>query len=628
MDAPPGQGAHGVPVLHSLLCGISALALCTVLSAGERIVLDLPLPPAPAARSASPVASAPALEAALRAPRPGTEMAADSATPPDTVPAVEPAYRTVRLEVRRGGSLYELFVRHGLSRGDLVSIERGSRSLRKSLRRLRPGQAVTVTASPDGRVHRMRLERAGPKDLLIERRDGGAFAARKVADLPPPGKPRTTAAAASSVGAAARDEPSAADPDPAGLTGPAPRQQATQAPKASRPLTTAASDPARVAGPEAIAMTDGGVPSVQTVHRVTVRPGDSLYLIFARLGIPPTELANLMGSADEAQRLRRLIPGQSLMVGLDSGNRLSSLRVVLDETRALEIHRRADSFESRIHEVPLESRVTSATAVIENSLFLAGQREGLSDRVIMELVEIFGWDVDFALDVRAGDRFTVVFEELYKDGHKVRDGHILASEFVNRGRSVRAIRYVDDNGRAEYFSPEGLSMRKAFLRTPVNFSRISSRFTRGRMHPVLQRMRAHRGVDYAAPRGTPVKAAGDGRVVFAGRKGGYGKTVILKHGATYTTLYGHLSRLHRRARIGRRVEQGEIIGYVGSTGLATGPHLHYEFQVRGIHQDPLRVKLPKALPIDARYRDDFLRKSAPLVGQLDVLANTSVASND
>jgi murein DD-endopeptidase MepM/ murein hydrolase activator NlpD len=246
----------------------------------------------------------------------------------------------------------------------------------------------------------------------------------------------------------------------------------------------------------------------------------------------------------------------------------------------------------------------------------------------MKMVEIFGWDVDFALDVRAGDRFTVIYEELFKNGEKVRDGNILASEFSNRGRSIRAVRYVNEQGRAEYFSPNGFSMRKAFLRTPVNFRRISSRFNRGRIHPVLQRMRAHRGVDYAAARGTPIRAAGDGRVVLSGRKGGYGKTVVLQHGGTYTTLYAHMSRFHARARKGKRVEQGEVIGYVGKTGLATGSHLHYEFRVRGVHKDPLRVKLPKALPIDRRYKKDFLQKTRPLVAQLDVLARTSIASRN
>lgn len=370
-------------------------------------------------------------------------------------------------------------------------------------------------------------------------------------------------------------------------------------------------------------------PATQLPVRVmTVRAGDSLYAIFRRLGVSPQDLAQLLDADKQSRRLRSLRPGQELVMVLGAGRRLESLAIELSEEQTFRATRSGESYSVTVERHPLKRRLTTASAVIESSLFLAGQREGLSDRIIMELTEIFGWDVDFALDVRAGDRFTVIYEELFKNGKKVRDGPILASEFFNRGRSVRAIRYVHDSGRSEYFSPDGLSMRKAFLRTPVNFSRISSRFSRGRLHPVLQRMRAHKGVDYAAPRGTPIKATGDGRVVFAGRKGGYGKTVIVQHGATYTTLYAHMSRLHRRARSGKPVRQGDIIGYVGSTGLATGPHLHYEFRVRGVHADPLRVKLPKALPIEARYKRDFLEKSYSLVTQLDVLANTSLAASN
>lgn len=364
------------------------------------------------------------------------------------------------------------------------------------------------------------------------------------------------------------------------------------------------------------------------VQNVTVKRGDSLYAIFKRAGVPPQELARLLEAGEEAQRLRRLRPGQELTLSVSTDGLLHDMSVALDKTQTLRATRSGDAFNVSVEREPLERRTASASAVIEDALFLAGQREGLSDRLIMELVEIFGWDVDFALDVRAGDHFTVLFEELYKDGVKVGDGHILASEFVNRGRAVRAVRFVDESGRAEYFTPEGLSMRKAFLRTPVKFSRISSRFSNGRMHPVLQRMRAHKGVDYAAPTGTPIRAAGDGRVEFAGWKGGYGRAVILQHGSTYTTLYAHMSRLHKGVRTGVRVEQGSVIGYVGQTGLASGPHLHYEFRVRGVHQDPLGVKLPKALPIEARYKRDFLRDSAPLVAQLDRLARTRVASRD
>ena len=244
----------------------------------------------------------------------------------------------------------------------------------------------------------------------------------------------------------------------------------------------------------------------------------------------------------------------------------------------------------------------------------------------MQMAEIFGWDVDFARDIQAGDRFALVFEEQFKDGEKIGEGPIVAAEFTNRGRRVRAVRYVDPTGHADYFSPDGRSMRKAFLRTPVNFTRISSRFSFSRRHPILHKMRAHRGVDYAAPTGTAVKASGDGRVVFAGRDGGYGRTIVLRHGSVYTTLYAHLSRFSKGIRPGKRVEQGQIIGYVGSTGLATGPHLHYEFRVRGAHRDPLSVKLPQAAPLAEGYMDDFRSKAKPLLAKLDLTARTAIAT--
>ena len=244
------------------------------------------------------------------------------------------------------------------------------------------------------------------------------------------------------------------------------------------------------------------------------------------------------------------------------------------------------------------------------------------------MTDIFAWDVDFALDIRVGDRFALIFEEQFKGREKVGEGPIAAAEFMNRGRRIRAVRYIDSTGRSDYFSPDGRSMRKAFLRTPVNFTRISSRFNLKRRHPILHKLRAHRGVDYAAPRGTAVKASGDGKVIFAGRKGGYGRTVIVRHGSVYTTLYAHLSRFSKGIRSGKRVRQGQTIGYVGSTGLATGPHLHYEFRVRGAHRDPLKVKFPKAAPLEKRYMADFREKADPLLAKLDLLDTTSVATAD
>jgi len=240
----------------------------------------------------------------------------------------------------------------------------------------------------------------------------------------------------------------------------------------------------------------------------------------------------------------------------------------------------------------------------------------MSDRLIMDLVAIFGWDIDFALDIWEGDQFKVVYEEYYKDKDKVADGPILAAEFSNRGKVYRAVRYTSADGHTGYFSDTGASMRKAFLRTPLNFTRISSGFNLQRKHPILNRIRAHRGVDYAAPLGTPIRATGDGVVVYAGRKGGYGNALILRHGSTYNTLYAHMSRFASGMRRGARVDQGDILGYVGMTGLATGPHLHYEFQVDGIHRNPLTIALPRAEGIAANQVEQFEAATAPLLAQL------------
>ncbi len=359
-----------------------------------------------------------------------------------------------------------------------------------------------------------------------------------------------------------------------------------------------------------------------------VGAGESLYLIFKKQKLNPAELMLLLKAEPHGRRLKRLMPGQVLEFTLDDTRSLVALDLKLDQTRTLKFSREGHGFTSEIVEVPLERRVAHAAGRIEDSLFLAGQKAGLSNKVIMELVEIFGWDIDFALDIRSGDSFLVVFEELFKDGEKVADGNILAAEFVNRKDVYRAVRYQKPDGRVSYYSPDGASMRKAFLRTPVKFGRVSSRFNLRRKHPILHRIRAHRGVDYAAASGTPVRATGDGKIIFVGRKGGYGRTVILRHGSTYTTLYAHMSRYAKGIRSGKRVQQGQVIGYVGSSGLATGPHLHYEFRVRGRHRNPLTVKIPAAAPVPKELKADFEIKTKDLVAQLDVLSKTRIALSD
>jgi murein DD-endopeptidase MepM/ murein hydrolase activator NlpD len=235
----------------------------------------------------------------------------------------------------------------------------------------------------------------------------------------------------------------------------------------------------------------------------------------------------------------------------------------------------------------------------------------------MQLVAIYGWDIDFALDIRSGDCFSMIYEEHFKNGVKVSEGPITAAEFVNRGIPYRAIRFTHEDGHSDYYSDTGRSMRKAFLRTPVKFTRISSRFRLQRKHPILNTFRAHRGVDYAAPNRTPVKATGDGTVTYLGRKGGLGKAIILKHGGRYDTVYAHLSSYKKGLTTGQRVKQGQIIGYVGMTGLATGPHLHYEFRVKGVHRNPLTVQVPKANGIPAESMKYFMTQIEPLLAELD-----------
>jgi len=285
---------------------------------------------------------------------------------------------------------------------------------------------------------------------------------------------------------------------------------------------------------------------------------------------------------------------------------LQSLNRQISNTLTLSVARAGDGYAINYIENPFESTVVGHRARIESSLFEAGQKAGMSSRTIMTLAnQIFGWDIDFALDIRKGDEFGVLYEQKLQDGRYVSDGRVLAAEFVNQGKMHRAVWFESKDGEVEgYFTPEGKGMRKAFLRAPLDFTRISSTFNPRRLHPVSGRIRAHKGVDYAAPTGTPIWAAGDGRIEFAGRKGGYGNAVIIDHGRGITTLYAHMSRFNKSARNGRKVGQGEIIGYVGSTGASTGPHLHYEYRIKGEHKNPSTIPLPR-MEIPSQYLAEF-----------------------
>ncbi len=277
-------------------------------------------------------------------------------------------------------------------------------------------------------------------------------------------------------------------------------------------------------------------------------------------------------------------------------------------------------------ENPLETHERIVQGVIDSSLFEAVAKAGAHDQTALALADIFGWDIDFVLDIQPGDTFTATYDEISQDGTYIKDGPITAAMFVNRGKVYRAVRYVDPNGKAHYYTPEGLSMYRAFLRTPVEFTRISDRFNPNRRHPMLNTIRAHKGVDYAAPTGTPVRAAGDGRVQFAGQKGGYGNVLEIAHARGVVTVYGHLSRFGKGIRAGSKVTQGEVVAYVGMTGLATGPHLHYEYRVNGVHKNPQTVELPGAAPIDPAWRQDFDEKTALALAALEAPVGPALVS--
>ncbi len=364
----------------------------------------------------------------------------------------------------------------------------------------------------------------------------------------------------------------------------------------------------------------GPDPDWQTV---TVKSGDSMALIFSRLGLSPSELYRVMSLGKDVKRLKNIKPGQLIHFHIED-NKLSGLEYELNLTKTLSISLAEDKFQAEVVEHELDSMVKNASAVINDSLFMAGKRAGMTDNLIMQMVAIYGWDIDFVLDIRKGDSFTLIYEEKYKDGKKVADGPILAAEFNNRGHAIRAIRYAHQDGSIDYYDADGDAMRKAFLRTPVNFTRISSRFNLKRKHPILNKIRAHKGVDYAAPTGTPIKATGDGVVLHAGRKGGYGKTVILRHGGNYSTVYAHLHKYAKGVRNGKRVKQGQVIGYVGKSGLATGPHLHYEFRINGVHRNPLTVDLPHAESIDKKELADFKNSITPMLAELDRITGKTI----
>jgi murein DD-endopeptidase MepM/ murein hydrolase activator NlpD len=355
---------------------------------------------------------------------------------------------------------------------------------------------------------------------------------------------------------------------------------------------------------------------------IVIRRNDTLDAIFRQMELSLADLAELRRLPDVRKSLDRLRPGDIIMLTHLNGE-LKSLTRTLSDTATLSVTRAPEGFNANVIENPLEIQETSLSGTIDSSLFATVNSAGGSDALAVTLADVFKYDIDFVNEVQPGDRFAVAYEQQWQDGAFVRDGEILAAEFVNKGKTFRAVRYIMPDGSAEYFTPDGQSVRKAFLRFPVAFGRVSSGFNLARRHPVLTTVRAHKGIDFAAPVGTPIKAAGTGRVSFRGVKGGYGNAVILTHTGSVTTLYGHMSRFVRGLKVGDKVKQGEVIGYVGMTGLATGPHLHYEYRVGGVHRNPAKVPLPKAESIPADLRADFESKSAALLARLDTISAAS-----
>ena len=358
------------------------------------------------------------------------------------------------------------------------------------------------------------------------------------------------------------------------------------------------------------------------LKRAEIKRNDSLFSILKRLGIEEKNIVTLVNS-DRSNLLAQIKIGKTLEVGINDSNIVISLNYIKDFKSGVRAEKSGEVYEIEEYELNTEKYRVFKNIEINNSLYVDGLKEGLPDSVIMDLVYIFGWDIDFVHDIRPGDSYSLIYEEVFVNGEKKLDGDILIAEFINRDRTHTAIRYKLQNGFSEYFSLEGRNVKKAFLRSPVKFSYISSSYNLKRRHPILHKIRAHTGVDYAASRGTPVRTTGDGTVVFADKKGGYGNLVEIKHTEDYSTRYAHLNKFHSKIKVGEKVNQSETIGYVGRTGTATGDHLHYEFRVNGKHTNPLTVKLPNAKPIHENDKDSYGLHAKKILADLKKYQNLS-----
>lgn len=376
-----------------------------------------------------------------------------------------------------------------------------------------------------------------------------------------------------------------------------------------------------------ISVAEEAHPDLPRLLTLTIHNGDTLDSLLHRYGVDTPTIAKLKTAANQAHYLSDLRPRQTIKLSFDKSHELESLTLGINLKRDLALQRDQDKFKAKFITKALESRLKYASATIKYSVFTAGQKERIPLNVIQQLTQIFNSEIDFGKDIQPGDRFSVIYNDYYIGDQKVKTGEILAAEFVNQGDTYKAIRYTDRSGDSAYYTPEGKSLKKGFSRYPVNFSHISSAFNLNRKHPILGYHRPHRGTDYAAPLGTPIRASGNGRIVFLGRDGGYGRVIRIQHNSEYLTLYAHMLRFQRGLKRGDYVKQGQVIGYVGQSGLADGPHVHYEFHVWGKAVNPLTVKLPLANAIEKNYVNLFKAQAKNLLAQLDLYSQAKFASN-
>ncbi|MBE20124.1 MAG: peptidase M23 [Gammaproteobacteria bacterium] len=355
--------------------------------------------------------------------------------------------------------------------------------------------------------------------------------------------------------------------------------------------------------------------SAYKTRTALIKRNDTLFSILKRLDVEDGNIINLINSPN-SRLLSQIKIGKSLEIRTNDSNEIITLKYINDFKSGVVAKRREDDYEITKYVLATEKTKIYKNVTINNSLYVDGLKENIPDSVIMDLVYIFGWDIDFVHDIRPGDTYSLIYEEVLVNGEKKLNGDILIAEFINNNKKYTAIRYKLKNGKSEYFSPEGRNVKKAFLRSPVKFSYISSKYNLKRRHPILHKIRAHTGVDYAAAKGTPIRATGNGTIIYAGPKGGYGNLLEIKHTEDYSTRYAHLNRFQNSIKVGKKVKQSDIIGFVGKTGTATGYHLHYEFRVNGKHTNPLTVKLPNADPIEKSERNLFQIYTKRIVSEL------------